>query len=47
MATTTGGTMRVLGALRALRQCVSCHDAERGDLLGALTYELRRAPAAR
>jgi hypothetical protein len=45
MATTTGSTMRVLGALRAMRQCVSCHNAERGDLLGAFSYELRRAPA--
>ena len=34
--------MRVLGSLRAAKQCLSCHDAERGDLLGAFSYKLRR-----
>jgi len=29
---------RMLGAIRAARQCLSCHEAERGDLLGAFSY---------
>jgi hypothetical protein len=38
---TTGG-MRMLGAIRSTNQCVKCHDGERGDLLGAFSYTLRR-----
>jgi hypothetical protein len=34
---------RVLGAIRATKQCVSCHGCERGDLLGAFSYTLTRA----
>jgi hypothetical protein len=34
--------MRLLGAIRAVRQCVACHGCERGDLLGAFSYTLRR-----
>ncbi|HEY8504829.1 MAG TPA: hypothetical protein VIL46_09620 [Gemmataceae bacterium] len=37
---------RMLGALRAARQCLDCHSAERGDLLGAFSYEFRPAPSA-
>lgn len=33
--------MRMLGALRAARQCLDCHSVERGDLLGAFSYEFR------
>lgn len=33
-----GAECRMLGALRAARQCLSCHDVERGDLLGAFSY---------
>jgi hypothetical protein len=36
------GQMRLLGAIRAIRQCVECHGCERGDLLGAFSYTLRR-----
>jgi hypothetical protein len=36
--------LRMLGAVRALRQCLACHEAERGDLLGAFSYTLRPAP---
>lgn len=36
------GTVRMLGALRATKQCVECHGGERGDLLGAFSYTLRR-----
>jgi hypothetical protein len=38
---------RVLGALRSVRQCLSCHDSERGDLLGAFSYTLVRSLDAR
>jgi hypothetical protein len=42
MVSSTATHMRVLGSLRAGKQCLSCHDAERGDLLGAFSYKLRR-----
>jgi hypothetical protein len=29
---------RALGAVRATKQCLSCHDCKRGDLLGAFSY---------
>jgi hypothetical protein len=34
--------IRMLGAIRATLQCQECHGAERGDLLGAFSYTLRR-----
>jgi hypothetical protein len=34
--------VRLLGAIRATLQCQECHGAERGDLLGAFSYTLRR-----
>jgi hypothetical protein len=33
--------VRMLGAVRATRQCVACHGCERGALLGAFSYNLR------
>src|SRR5262249_7530452 len=33
--------IRMLGSIRALKQCVKCHSVERGDLLGAFSYQLR------
>jgi hypothetical protein len=33
---------RMLGAVRATRQCLACHGGDRGDLLGAFSYTLRR-----
>lgn len=33
--------IRLFGSLRATRQCVECHDAQRGHLLGAFTYEFQ------
>lgn len=30
----------IWGAIRAARQCLACHDAERGDLLGAFSYRM-------
>jgi hypothetical protein len=34
--------VRMLGAIRSVQQCVTCHGGERGDLLGAFSYTLRR-----
>ena len=33
---------RMLGAVRATKQCLTCHGGDRGDLLGAFSYTLRR-----
>jgi hypothetical protein len=35
--------IRMLGSLRAAKQCLKCHSVERGTLLGAFSYDLRRA----
>jgi hypothetical protein len=35
------GRLRMLGAVRSTKQCVTCHGGERGDLLGAFSYTLR------
>jgi hypothetical protein len=43
-ADATLNRIRMLGAVRASKQCLECHDARRGDLLGAFSYELRRDP---
>jgi hypothetical protein len=40
----TTNRIRLLGSIRAARPCLSCHQAERGDLLGAFSYRLRRDP---
>ncbi len=32
--------IRMVGSLRAVGQCASCHDVERGTLLGAFSYRL-------
>ncbi len=31
---------RMLGAIRAARQCLACHEVERGELLGAFSYRM-------
>lgn len=33
---------RMVGAIRATKQCLECHGASRGDLLGAFSYGFRR-----
>jgi len=38
-----GDYVRMLGAIRATRQCTSCHDCERGTLLGAFSYILAKS----
>jgi hypothetical protein len=35
--------LRMLGAVRSVKQCVECHGGERGDLLGAFSYTLHRS----
>lgn len=37
------GTIRMLGALRASRECIRCHRGDEGALLGAFSYTLRPA----
>jgi hypothetical protein len=37
--------IRMLGAIRAGKKCLDCHDGQRGDLLGAFSYEIAPAPA--
>lgn len=37
----TAGDIRMLGELRAIRQCQDCHSVEQGFLLGAFSYRLR------
>ncbi len=39
------GVHRMLGSLRAAKQCLECHSVERGELLGAFSYVLRRGEA--
>jgi hypothetical protein len=39
---TTPNQIHMLGALRATKQCLQCHEARRGELLGAFTYQLQR-----
>ena len=33
--------LRMLGSIRAMRNCMSCHEVPQGTLLGALSYRLR------
>jgi hypothetical protein len=41
---TTANRMDMLGAIRALKACLACHQVQRGDLLGAFSYTLLREP---
>jgi hypothetical protein len=34
------GEVRMLGAVRAAKQCLDCHEVPRGELLGAFSYRL-------
>lgn len=42
VARESAGRLRMLGAIRAVRQCTTCHGCERGVLLGAFSYSLKR-----
>jgi hypothetical protein len=44
VADATLNRIQMVGAIRASKQCLECHDVQRGDLLGAFSYELRRDP---
>lgn len=33
---------RAVGAIRATNQCITCHNVQRGDLLGAFSYTFRK-----
>jgi hypothetical protein len=37
-----GDRIRMVGSIRAARQCVKCHDVNRGELLGAFSYKFQR-----
>jgi hypothetical protein len=37
--------MSMLGSIRAAKQCVHCHQVQRGELLGAFSYKLVRRDA--
>ena len=39
--------LEMFGALRAAKQCQQCHQVQRGELLGAFSYELHRSPAVK
>lgn len=41
------GRVRALGSLRAMRQCLECHEVQRGTLLGAFSYEFLSDPPVR
>ncbi len=36
-----GETLLMVGAVRAIDQCIECHQSKPGDLLGAFSYEFR------
>jgi hypothetical protein len=40
----TVNRIQMLGAVRATKQCLTCHQAQSGALLGAFSYELWRSP---
>lgn len=42
---TTPDRIRLLGSIRAVKHCLSCHEVERGELLGAFSYTLFRESA--
>ena len=37
-----GDSARMMGAIRNAKQCVECHGGNRGDLLGAFSYRLKK-----
>jgi hypothetical protein len=37
-----GDRIRMMGSIRAAKQCRDCHEVQRGELLGAFSYKLRR-----
>ncbi|HZY86411.1 MAG TPA: hypothetical protein VFE78_16375 [Gemmataceae bacterium] len=43
----TANEVRMVGAVRAAKQCTACHEVKRGTLLGAFSYDLHRDPPVR
>ncbi len=41
----SGDRIRMVGSLRAGKQCLECHEVKRGELLGAFSWELQRQTA--
>jgi hypothetical protein len=37
--------IRMMGSLRAAKQCMQCHSAKRGELLGSFSYVMQRVPS--
>ena len=44
---TNTNRIRMFGAIRAAKQCLKCHSVERGELLGAFSYDLDRSSPVR
>lgn len=42
IAESSSHTIRLLGAIRATKSCLACHDVKQGRMLGAFSYVLRR-----
>jgi hypothetical protein len=40
-----GAGLRMMGAIRSVKQCITCHGGRRGDLLGAFSYNLQPVAA--
>jgi hypothetical protein len=38
----SGRRVRMVGAIRARDECLKCHSVDKGELLGAFSYDLRR-----
>jgi hypothetical protein len=43
----TMNRIQMMGSLRAGKQCLDCHQVQRGDLLGSFSYEMLRDPPLR
>jgi hypothetical protein len=43
VAESDGNRVRLVGSIRAGKQCLACHGVSRGELLGAFTYHLKAA----
>lgn len=37
------GAVRIVGSIRAQKDCMGCHDCKEGDLLGAFTYRMEHS----
>jgi hypothetical protein len=43
----TTNRIQMMGSLRASKQCLECHQVQRGELLGSFSYEMLRDPPLR